>query len=59
MSDADRLVGRWSLLDFILTFEDGVTALPIGARPFGSLIYTPRWMSAHLVADGGGQSFFS
>lgn len=59
MSDADRLIGRWGLLDFKVRFEDGTVADRIGARPFGSLIYTPAWMSAHLVAEGGEKSFFS
>lgn len=59
MSDAERLVGRWSLMDCVLTFDDGSAVEPIGAHPFGLLIYTPTWMSAHLVPDGGDRSFFS
>ena len=59
MSDAERLLGRWALKDFVLTLEDGSTVQPIGANPFGSLIYTPSWMSAHLVPENGDQSFFS
>ncbi len=59
MRDEERLVGRWSLQDFVLTLEDGSTVEPLGARPFGLLIYTPTWMSAHLVPEDGEQSFFS
>lgn len=55
----DRLMGRWSLIDYILEFDDGAMARPIGARPFGSLIYRPDWMSAHLVAEGGDKSYMS
>ena len=57
--NTDRLIGRWSLIDFVVTFPEGDTVHRIGARPFGSLIYTPEWMSAHLVAEGGDRSFFS
>ena len=59
MSDHERLLGRWALMDFVLTLQDGSKMEPIGKRPFGSLIYTPGWMSAHLVREGGEQSFFS
>ena len=59
MSNAERLLGRWALVDFVLTLQDGSTVEPIGKKPFGSLIYTPTWMSAHLVPEGGEQSFFS
>ena len=41
MSDADRLIGRWRLVDYTLSFEEGDSVQPIGARPFGLLIYTP------------------
>ena len=59
MPDTERLLGRWALQDFVLTLADGKTVEPIGASPFGSLIYTPTWMSAHLVAEGAEQAFFS
>ena len=59
MSDADRLIGRWRLVDYTLSFEEGDSVQPIGARPFGLLIYTPSWMSAHLVAQGWDRSYMS
>lgn len=59
MSDGERLLGRWALLDFVLNLQDGTSVEPIGAKPFGSLIYTPTWMSAHLVAEDGNKAFFS
>ena len=59
MSDLNRLIGRWGLLEFKVRFPDGTVIDRIGAHPFGSLIYTPTWMSAHLVAEGAEQSFFS
>ncbi len=59
MCDAERLLGRWSLTGYSLHFDDGSTAQPIGARPFGLLIYTPGWMSAHLVAEGWDRSYMS
>ena len=59
MSEGEHLIGRWALVDFILTLTDGTQVEPIGAKPFGSLIYTPTWMSAHLVAEGAEQSYFS
>ena len=57
--DTSLLVGCWRLLDFTLTFDDGDSVLPIGENPFGLLIYTPTWMSAHLVAQGADRSYFS
>lgn len=59
MTDETRLLGRWALQDFVLTLEDGAQVQPMGAKPFGSLIYTPSWMSAHLVAEGADKAFFS
>ena len=59
MSDAERLTGRWRLRDYALHFDGGDSVHPIGAAPFGSLIYTPTWMSAHLVAEGWDRSYMS
>lgn len=59
MSDGEHIVGRWALQSFKIHFADGSVEDRIGARPFGMLIYTPTWMSAHLVPDGGEKSFFS
>ena len=59
MPETEKLHGRWALLDFVLALDDGTRVEPIGAKPFGSLIYTPTWMSAHLVAEGADQAFFS
>ena len=59
MSDPERLIGHWRLLDFSVHFAEGESVRPLGARPFGLLIYLPGWMSAHLVAEGAAQSYFS
>ncbi len=47
----DRLVGKWRLVSCVGRTEDGSVALPLGAKPDGSLLYTESgWMTAQLCA---------
>lgn len=48
---SERLLGTWRLVDYTLHFGEGDQVQPLGANPFGRLIYLPGLMSAHLMAE--------
>ena len=55
MSDAERMVGLWSLISYDRTETDGTATQPFGAAPVGRLLYTADgYMSAHIMPGGDG-----
>ena len=53
MSETDRLLGTWFLVEYTLAMADGQVIRPLGDAPLGQIVYTPEGrMAAHLMHGG-------
>ena len=53
MSERERFIGVWELVDYRIEMADGACIQPLGSAPKGQLIYTAEGrMGAHLMHGG-------
>ena len=53
MSDTERFVGVWRLVEYVIEGPDGQVIRPLGSAPKGQIVYTAAGRTAAHLMHGG------